>query len=74
MERPADRRRARGSIAGRGSPAEIRAGNASGPGLAFPLFRGPTDGVSDGTRTRGHLDHNQVLYQLSYAHHHGSYA
>jgi hypothetical protein len=25
-------------------------------------------GVSDGTRTRGHLDHNQELYQLSYAH------
>jgi hypothetical protein len=24
--------------------------------------------VSDGTRTRGHLDHNQVLYQLSYTH------
>ncbi len=26
-------------------------------------------GVSDGIRTRGHLDHNQVLYQLSYTHH-----
>ena len=26
-------------------------------------------GVSDGTRTRDHLDHNQVLYQLSYTHH-----
>jgi hypothetical protein len=25
--------------------------------------------VSDGIRTRGHLDHNQVLYQLSYTHH-----
>jgi hypothetical protein len=25
-------------------------------------------GVSDGTRTRDHLDHNQELYQLSYAH------
>ena len=24
--------------------------------------------MSDGTRTRGHLDHNQELYQLSYAH------
>ena len=24
--------------------------------------------VSDGTRTRGRLDHNQELYQLSYAH------
>jgi hypothetical protein len=26
-------------------------------------------GVSDGTRTRGLLDHNQELYQLSYTHH-----
>jgi hypothetical protein len=26
-------------------------------------------GVSDGIRTRDHLDHNQVLYQLSYTHH-----
>ena len=26
-------------------------------------------GVSDGTRTRDRLDHNQELYQLSYAHH-----
>jgi hypothetical protein len=25
--------------------------------------------VSDGTRTRDHLDHNQELYLLSYAHH-----
>ena len=25
-------------------------------------------GVSDGTRTRDVLDHNQVLYQLSYTH------
>ena len=26
-------------------------------------------GVSDGIRTRDILDHNQVLYQLSYTHH-----
>jgi hypothetical protein len=26
-------------------------------------------GVNDGARTRDILDHNQVLYQLSYAHH-----
>ena len=26
-------------------------------------------GVSDGTRTRDRLDHNQELYLLSYAHH-----
>lgn len=34
-------------------------------------LRGPglSGGVSDGTRTRGILDHNQVLYQLSYTHH-----
>ena len=25
--------------------------------------------MSDGTRTRDHLDHNQVLYKLSYTHH-----
>lgn len=25
--------------------------------------------VSDGARTRDILDHNQVLYQLSYTHH-----
>ena len=31
--------------------------------LVLPL------GVSDGTRTRDVLDHNQVLYQLSYTHH-----
>ncbi len=32
--------------------------------------RGPCrTGVNDGTRTRDILDHNQVLYQLSYAHH-----
>ena len=26
-------------------------------------------GVTDGTRTRDILDHNQGLYQLSYSHH-----
>jgi hypothetical protein len=34
-----------------------------------PAFAGLSRGVSDGTRTRDHLDHNQELYQLSYAHH-----
>jgi hypothetical protein len=29
--------------------------------------------VSDGTRTRDRLDHNQELYQLSYAHQGGSH-
>jgi hypothetical protein len=28
--------------------------------------------VSDGTRTRDRLDHNQELYLLSYAHHAGA--
>ncbi len=28
--------------------------------------------MSDGTRTRDRLDHNQELYQLSYAHQGGS--
>ena len=28
--------------------------------------------MSDGTRTRDRLDHNQELYQLSYAHQAGS--
>jgi hypothetical protein len=33
-----------------------------------PVSRG-LGGVSDGARTRDILDHNQVLYQLSYTHH-----
>jgi hypothetical protein len=32
-------------------------------------FAGLSRRVSDGTRTRDRLDHNQELYQLSYAHH-----
>ena len=36
----------------------FRSGQAAGAGR-----------VSDGTRTRDFLDHNQVLYQLSYTHH-----
>lgn len=40
-----------------------------GPWSAFPQATGLSRGVSDGTRTRGILDHNQVLYQLSYTHH-----
>jgi hypothetical protein len=31
--------------------------------------RGVLFEVSDGTRTRDRLDHNQELYLLSYAHH-----
>src|SRR5206468_444006 len=33
-----------------------------------PRFSGTFLRVSDGTRTRDRLDHNQELYQLSYAH------
>ena len=36
--------------------------NAGAPRSAFL-------GVSNGIRTRDILDHNQVLYQLSYTHH-----
>jgi hypothetical protein len=32
-------------------------------------FRDAAFGVSDGARTRDPLDHNQVLYLLSYTHH-----
>jgi hypothetical protein len=31
-------------------------------------FGGKSRGVSEGTRTPDRLDHNQELYQLSYAH------
>ena len=34
----------------------------------FPAVKGNPLKVSDGTRTRDRLDHNQELYQLSYAH------
>jgi hypothetical protein len=34
------------------------------PGICGALL-----GVSDGARTHDRLDHNQELYQLSYAHH-----
>ena len=33
-----------------------------------PIFLKGVLRVSDGTRTRDRLDHNQELYQLSYAH------
>ena len=36
---------------------------------SIQLSYGRTDGVGDGDRTRGHRNHNPVLYQLSYAHH-----
>jgi hypothetical protein len=36
---------------------------------ANPLHERVSERVSDGTRTRDRLDHNQELYLLSYAHH-----
>ncbi len=37
--------------------------------VAAPGNLGVFLGVSEGTRTPDRLDHNQELYQLSYAHH-----
>jgi hypothetical protein len=37
-------------------------------GIRKPRACGPFLRVSDGTRTHDRLDHNQELYQLSYAH------
>ncbi|SPF03331.1 hypothetical protein SMA5143A_4103 [Streptomyces sp. MA5143a] len=54
-------------------PVRIRPGvDAHAEKTIGPVrFRGPGRciRVSDGTRTRDILDHNQVLYQLSYTHH-----
>ena len=36
--------------------------------VAYRADKATNQKVSDGTRTRDHLDHNQELYQLSYAH------
>ncbi len=36
---------------------------------SIQLSYGRADGVGDGIRTRGHRNHNPVLYLLSYAHH-----
>ena len=38
------------------------------PSTQKPRICGASKRVSDGTRTRDRLDHNQELYQLSYAH------
>jgi hypothetical protein len=59
----------------RGYPTRTRLFWTHG-GLAEPALHSPTRlvcrhfvRVSDGTRTRDRLDHNQELYLLSYAHH-----
>jgi hypothetical protein len=57
--RAQDHARAAQSVAG-GSPTLLADRSALGQERARR--------VSDGTRTRDHLDHNQELYQLSYAH------
>jgi len=51
------------------APNRVSNGGKSG-GKTVPAGRIPSRifGVSDGTRTRDVLDHNQVLYQLSYTH------
>ncbi len=41
-------------------------------GSREPGSAGPPRGVSEGTRTPDRLDHNQELYQLSYAHQDGT--
>jgi len=53
------------------APEELRPeGNACRPEQRFsrPGFEYAALGVSEGTRTPDRLDHNQELYQLSYAH------
>jgi hypothetical protein len=45
----------------------VSARSSSARRRAIPDAHAPR--VSDGTRTRDILDHNQVLYQLSYTHH-----
>ena len=40
---------------------------------SFQLSYGRLLGVSEGTRTLGHMGHNHVLYQLSYTHHNCPY-
>ena len=43
-------------------------GGPQRPDTGKPRQSGASVKVSDGTRTRDRLDHNQELYQLSYAH------
>lgn len=49
------------------SRAQQRTPEGTPPG--FSLRDLQLCGVNDGARTRDLLDHNQVLYQLSYIHH-----
>ncbi len=61
------------------SRAAAREGNApaatrtrisgSGGRCSIRLSYGGTPGATDGTRTRNHLIHSQVLYHLSYGRH-----
>ena len=45
-----------------------RAGGRHPAHKESPARQGVLRGVSDGIRTHDRLDHNQELYQLSYAH------
>ncbi len=50
-------------------PWPLREGRRRGlTGGESSLFAGASRRVSEGTRTPDRLDHNQELYQLSYAH------
>ena len=61
---PGDRRACGAGRGGHRDPAAADGAGVSARCERFlTVFR-----VSDGTRTRDHLDHNQELYQLSYAH------
>ena len=59
--------RVRGLEPPRVSPPGPKPGASTGS--ATPARVETADRVSDGTRTHDRLDHNQELYQLSYAHH-----
>ncbi len=50
------------------APSMPRAERRTGREAGSPGTAGPSRGVSEGTRTPDRLDHNQELYQLSYAH------
>lgn len=54
---------------GRPTPGVDREWLTPARGLSGGSATHAANGVSNGTRTRDHLDHNQVLYQLSYTHH-----
>ena len=54
--------------AAKGSSERSRRPTSASPENQKTLISSAFRGVSDGTRTHDRLDHNQELYQLSYAH------